>query len=480
LVLISEGSVKIVFFNRDENQPDRSGICLFSEFSLSVFRCFNTALKKKIRNMHAAKKAEITSPIVTLGDAGSKMLVFGAVGGVILVVGSWLLSNAVGEGWTSFLHVYLTNFLFFLSISLGALFFVIMQHLTRAGWSVAVRRIAEILAATTPLMALLFLPILLAVILPSLYGSENGILYIWNDADYWKDTLNPGKRDFYLNATAFTIRAAIYFVAWWGISSFFLNSSRIQDENGDSKLTAKMQFWSAPSTLLFAITVIFASFDWSMSLSPAWFSTIFPIYFFAGGMMGALCTIILILLILQKNGIVSQDVTVEHYHDLAKFTFGFVFFWGYIAFSQFLLIWYANIPEETVWYLPRMRGRWAISSLILLFGHLLIPFLMMMPRTLRRSKDYLWYAVIFLLVMHWYDHFWIIMPQMYETFKEVQLLGDVASPVAPEHMFGPVEACCFLGMALIYSAFFCWIAGDRSLIPLRDPRLRESLNFKVH
>lgn len=429
--------------------------------------------------MHTAKKMSITSAKITLGDSGSSVVLLGGIGGVILLLVSWVLANTLCQGWTSFLYVYLTNFLFFVSISLGALFFVIVQHLTRAGWSVAVRRIAEVLAATTPLMGLLFVPVLIAVVVPTMYGSPSGVLYLWNQEEYWVGSLNITKKWYYLNSTGFLVRSVIYFVIWGVISNFFLGASRVQDENGDPKLTSKMQFWSAPCTLLFAFTVIFASFDWSMSLAPAWFSTIFPVYFFAGGFLGALCSMILILLVLQKNGIVDQDVTHDHYHDLAKLSFGFIFFWGYIAFSQFLLIWYANIPEETVWYLPRIQGRWAVSSLILLFGHLLVPFLLMMPRTLRRNKDFLWYAAIFLLAMHWFDHFWIVMPQMYETFAAVtELTGG--SGIALQHTFGPVEACCFLGMLLIYSAFFCWVASDRPLIPLKDPRLTESLNFKVH
>lgn len=403
----------------------------------------------------------------------------GGVGGVLLIVASLVLSFFVGNGISSFLHVYLVNFLFFISISLGALFFVIVQHLTRAGWSVAVRRIAEILAGTIPYMFVLFIPILLSVVAPGIYGTGDYLLYLWANAAYASEMLAPDKVAYYLNPTHFAVRAVIYFAVWFVVSRYFLSRSRIQDENGDHRLTTNMQFWSAPATLFFAITVIFASFDWSMSLAPIWFSTIWPVYFFAGGMMGALCTMILILTLLQKNGILTEDVTTDHYHDLAKLTFGFIFFWGYIAFSQFLLIWYANVPEETIWYRPRMDGGWKWASLVLLLGHVLIPFLLMMPRTLRRNKNYLQYAVIALLAMHWYDHFWIVMPQMYISFADLShMSGGTAE--ATRHIFGPVEACCFLGMSMLYVAFFCWEAGDRPLIPLRDPRLVESLNFKVH
>ncbi|MBL8890030.1 MAG: quinol:cytochrome C oxidoreductase [Planctomycetaceae bacterium] len=428
--------------------------------------------------MHAVKKTKVTSPNVSLGDASGSLVLLGGVGGLVLIGAAFAMSFFVANGVSSFLHVYLVNFLFFISISLGALFFVLIQHLTRAGWSVAVRRIAEVMAGTIPYLAILFIPILLSVVAPSIYGASEYLLYLWVNPKYSSEILAPDKAAYYLNPTLFGVRAAVYFAAWFMLSRYYLNRSRIQDENGDHTLTTRMQFWSAPSVLLFAITVIFASFDWSMSLAPIWFSTIWPVYFFAGGMLGAFCTIILILLMLQKRGILGDDVTEDHYHDLSKFTFGFIFFWSYIAFSQFILIWYANIPEETIWYQPRLNNGWRWASLLLLCGHTLVPFLLMMPRTLRRSKNYLWYAVIALLAMHWFDHFWIVMPQMFVSFNDLAELGtDLGTP---KHIFGPVEACCFLGMALLYVAFFCWEAGDRPLIPLRDPRLTESLNHKVH
>lgn len=429
--------------------------------------------------MHAVKKTKVTSPNVSLGDTGGSLILLGGVGGLVLIAASFALSFFMANGITSFLHVYLVNFLFFVSISLGALFIVLVQHLTKAGWSVAVRRIPEIMAGTIPYLAILFIPILLSVIAPSVYGAPDYLLYLWANTKYASDVLSPDKVAYYLNPTQFGVRAVVYFTVWIVLARYYLSRSRLQDENGDHTLTSRMQYWSAPSVLLFAITVIFASFDWSMSLAPIWFSTIWPVYFFAGGMLGAFCTIILILLMLQKRGILTEDVTEDHYHDLSKFTFGFIFFWSYIAFSQFLLIWYANIPEETIWYRPRLDGGWRWASLVLLCGHTLIPFLLMMPRTLRRNKSYLWYAVIALLAMHWYDHFWIVMPQMFVSFQDLGALG-VEGMGTPKHIFGPVEACCFLGMAMLYAAFFCWEAGDRPLIPLRDPRLVDSLNHKVH
>ena len=171
---------------------------------------------------------------------------------------------------------------------------------------------------------------------------------------------------------------------------------------------------------------------------------------------------------LQKSGRVTDEITTEHYHDLGKLTFGFVVFWGYIAFSQFLLIWYANIPEETFWYDYRINTTgWGIWSLILVIGHLFIPFLAIMGRTARRNRTFLAGAGIFLLVMHWVDHYWLIMPQM-------DAYGHVFT-------FNPlVDIPCAVGMIAIYIAIFCFVAKNRPLVPLKDPRLGEALNHAVH
>jgi len=158
----------------------------------------------------------------------------------------------------------------------------------------------------------------------------------------------------------------------------------------------------------------------------------------------------------------KDDITADHYHDLAKLTFGFIFFWGYIAFSQYLLIWYANIPEETYWFGIRQENGWSTFSLVLIFGHLLIPFLAMMARTVRRNKTYLVGAAIYLLVMHWVDHYWLIMPKFNNTFE----------------MPGIVDLLCVVGMLGVFASLFCFIAANRPLIPLKDPRLVESLNFE--
>ena len=383
---------------------------------------------------------------------------------ILVIVGVIMLVLALVFGFMRgdepqlkyFFHAYLVSFCFYLSISLGGLFFVALQHASRAGWSVSVRRVSEILAANTLLMAVLFLPILL----PLLFG--NTALYEWLDPQtVLGDEVLEGKRA-YLNLPFFTIRAVVFFAIWGGLVWFFWRRSLEQDESGDAGLTLRMERVSYPALILFGVTVTFAAFDWIMSLTPHWFSTIFGLYYFSGAVVGFLCVVILALTVLQASGRLTSLVTTEHYHELGKLLFAFIIFWGYMAFSQYMLIWYANIPEETTWYLPRQQGGWTTVSVILLFGHLLIPFFGLMSREAKRRKAILACWAGWLLLMHWLDVHYLVMPH-------VELKGW---PV------GPIDICCLIGLGAVYLAGALLFAGDRPLIPTKDPRLGESLGFE--
>ena len=434
--------------------------------------------------MHHAREAKITSPITTLKDSSAKMVPICFIVGVIGIIAAFFLLRVNDEGFTltdigRFSYSYLTSFCYILTICLGCLFFVTILHLTRAGWGVTVRRVAELYAACLFPLLILFLPI----VIPVLLGSD--AVYSWNQVG-WSvhgeekaavvaaaDHLPPLEelKEGYLNWWFFPLRTLIYFSVWGMMSWFFLRTSLKQDQTGDKSLSLKMQAWSAPLMIMFAATITFASFDYEMSLAPLWFSTMFPVYIFAGAFLSALATITLTCLMLQRSGRVTDEITIEHYHDLAKLMFAFVFFWGYIAFSQFMLIWYANIPEETFWFAWRINSEtgswtgWQLMSLVLLFGHLIIPFLGLMARTVRRSKPFLFFASIYILVVHWIDHYWIIMPQAFEhhefTFTGLQMFGDIA---------------CAVGLIGLFLAIFFLISGDKPLVPLKDPRLGECLN----
>lgn len=213
--------------------------------------------------------------------------------------------------------------------------------------------------------------------------------------------------------------------------------------------------------MAFAVTVTFASFDWLMSLDPHWFSAVYGVYFFAGCVVGFLSLLILALVGLRGRGLLADVVTTEHFHDLGKLLFGFVFFWAYIAFSQYLLIWYGNIPEETTWYLVRQSSMWRWMSLALLFGHFIIPFFVLMPRRVKRHRVALACWAGLMLVMHGIDLYWLIMPQL----------------SADRLPFSVLDLLCLAGFGLVYWEAAERLAASSALIPVGDPRLSESLSF---
>ncbi len=380
------------------------------------------------------------------------LVAFGATLLALAGIATWLVPSGASHFW----HSYLLQFCFFLSLALGALFFVLLQHLTRAGWSVVVRRLAENLAATIPVLGLLFLPIAVLLL------SGGTTLFTWNDpVKVSGDSILQGKTP-YLNAEFFTIRAAFYLLTWSGMAYYFRRLSLGQDSNRDPEATLRLQKWSGPAMILFALTVTFAAFDWIMSLDPHWFSAVFGIYYFSGCVVGFLAVLILWAIALRRQGMLNEAITIEHYHDLGKLLFGFVFFWAYIAFSQYLLIWYANIPEETAWYLVRQSDGWQWVSLALLLGHFLIPFFGMLSRHVRRSRVALVAWASFILLMHWLDLYWLIMPQL--------------SPTQP--IFGIWDLLCLVGFAAVFAGLTLRLATRSPLVPVGDPRLSESLSFK--
>ena len=434
--------------------------------------------------MHSERKTSITSERISLGDSSLKLslvsFVVGAAGVLIALVGFYAMGDYdSSHSWFKrFLFSYHTSFCFCLSISVGALFVVLILNLTRAGWGVVVRRLAEILASVIFPMLILFAPIFLITVFSG-RGEWGSLIYIWNNPTFLannSETMFDMKQN-YLHSGWFGLRILIYFSVWGLIAFYFFMRSVKQDDSGDRQISAGMQRMSAPFMIFFAFTVVFASFDLEMSLAPRWFSTMFPVYFFAGGVMGAFATLIIFCNLLQKNGILTDEITDDHYHDLAKLSFAFVFFWGYIAFSQFMLIWYANIPEETFWYVYRADwSKWAFLSVLLIFGHLLIPFVGIMARHLRRNRKYMFVWAFILLAFHWLDHYWLVMPQFLADPTGHLTATSNGVPGSPPALL--CDALLAIGMLGLYMGMVFFMASGKALIPVKDPRLVESLNFK--
>lgn len=375
---------------------------------------------------------------------------------VALALAGFALAGALvffrGESAERFYTSYLTAFIYFLSLSLGALFFVILQHLTHSGWSVVLRRIGEAVAGNLPLMALLSVPVLL--------GMHH--LYHWSDPTVLATDPLLQSKAAYLNPRFFLLRVVIYFAVWGWLSRSFLRSSLEQDASGATALTVKMERLSAPAMVLYAFTQTFAAFDFMMSRDGHWFSTIFGVYFFAGSILCFFAALPVVFFFLQRSGRLSHSVTVEHFHDMGKLTFAFTVFWAYIAFSQYMLIWYANMPEETEWYLRRQDGQWVWVGIVLLFGHFVLPFLALISRHPKRRRGMVVIPAAWLLIIHYVDLYWLVMPESSKGRVPISLL----------------DLACFLGVGGIFVAALAHRMRRRALVPERDPRIAESLRFE--
>ncbi len=378
------------------------------------------------------------------------------VGGLGLTL-AVILGVCAGDGMREFWYSYLLAACFYASLSLGGLIFISLQHITRSGWSVVVRRIAEIFAASITVVSVLFVPILVSVLL----GVSS--LYIWNDPVQARtDELIRSKVP-YLNSWFFVLRSVAYFAIWIYLSRKFLRLSLEQDANANVEISTRLEKLSAPTLIVFALTVTFASIDWMMSLDPHWFSSIFGIYFFSGCMVGFLAALNIVVNLLKQRLKLVPMINSEHRHDMGKLLFGFMCFWAYIAFSQYLLIWYANVPEETIWFKARQSGGWAALSIALIAGHFALPFFGLMSRSMKRNPRVLAVWSLVLLVMHYVDLYWLIIPGLLPAGPNLPLL--------------PIS--CLMGVGGIYVAGWLAIAGRHSLIPLNDPRLPESLASHV-
>ncbi len=394
-------------------------------------------------------------------------LAFGIVG--LLATGLEMLQD--GPTIKQALFSYLVAYLFALTICLGGLFFTLLQHLVGAVWSVTVRRIAEVLASILPLFAILFLPIA--------FGIRH--LYPWSMdvhqlplemAEKVTDVL--AKKGSYLNPTFFYLRAAFYFLCWSLLGSWVYSRSRKLDRTGDVTQLKKLRRGSAPAIILFGLTLTFAGFDWVMSLDPEWASTIFGVYMFAGAAVTSLATITGIALLLRSAGLLKSIITYEHYHDLGKLTFGFVVFWAYIAFSQYFLIWYANIPEETYffgmrWFVnnghtfsPTQEGWWAWVAKALLLCQFVAPFWLLLSRYSKRSPLILGISTCILLVAHYLDLYWFIIPNLHVTGNG----------------FHGFDITTLLGIVGIVGSLVAYRLGSAALIPVKDPFLKTSVEFE--
>lgn len=376
--------------------------------------------------------------------------IFGAVFLVLALVG-WATDSQ------QFYFSYLVGWTLCLSISLGSLFFIVIHHLTKARWSVVVKRIAESLAMGMPVLALLSIPILLGM--HDLFHWTHEELLDPQSPQY--DPIIAGKTA-YLNTPFFIIRLIAYLGLWSLLAIKFYRLSILQDVDPDPEIPARARKTSAWGLAVLAVTTAWGSYDLLMSVDPHWFSTIFGVYIFAGSFWIAVAVIALIGLVIQRFELgVPHAITSEHYMDLGKLMFGFTVFWAYIAFSQYMLIWYGNIPEETVWFRHRLEGGWENHSLMLLLLHFVVPFIVLLPSSTKRMRPVLAAMAVLFIGMHWFDLHWIVMP--------------VKSATGGFHW---IDFAAWFGLLGLFIALTMYRLSRHSLIPQNDPYLQESLDFQ--
>ncbi len=419
---------------------------------------------------------------------------------VAAVVGLVGLAGAA-FGWVNdhqrFAFSYLFAYIAFLSIALGGVFFGLLQYLTSSGWSVTVRRTTEFLHWPVFIFVLLFVPIALNMeqLFPWTAHADHGVASaeleetadgaghggdhaaeakkfpevegVNHEAEHALHARILAEKAPYLNKTFFFIRAALYFAAWVLISrKLFMNSVK-QDESGDPALTVSSQRVAPVAMIFMALTSTFAAFDWMMSLEPSWISTIFGVNFFAQCIVAVFAVTVLMCLSLRANGHLKNAVNVEHFHDLGKLLFGFLVFWAYVNFSQYMLIWYASIPEETTYYHLRWSeggAGWRAWSMALIFGHFIIPFFVMLSRNAKRALTPLGVAAAIVLFFHFIMVYWLIMPYYGKA------AGSGLSPSL-------IDVACLMFVGGTYFALVFYRMTRDALVPLKDPRLGRALHF---
>jgi hypothetical protein len=353
------------------------------------------------------------------------------------------------------LYGYLVAYAFWLGIALGALILLGSFHASSAKWPVVLRRFVESMPLSLPLFAVLALPILL--------GARH--LFPWANPGSVAEEVRHHleRRSAYLNGTGYWLRAIVYFVVWIVVAERLRGWSVRQDATGDTLLTRWQRRLGAGSLPLLALTMSFASFDWMMATDAQFYSTIFGLYWFGGSFMATFAVIAIAAAATRADREqFGAWMTPDHFHSVGKFLLAFVAFWAYMAFSQFLLIWIANIPEEVPWYVVRIRHGWAPVFGFLAIGKFLLPFLVLLSRDLKRSPRALAWIAAWCLLAQWVDLYWLVMPQV--------------SPEGPRPHLADLAA--FVGVGGLAIAFTVLRMRGAATVPVADPYLHDSLAYE--
>ncbi len=378
---------------------------------------------------------------------GRRSLIIGAIVGVVAIAGGVFQP-------TVFFRGYLLSFMAWLGIALGSMVILMLRHLTKGGWGMIIRRILGAAMRTLPLLALLFIPLLFA--LPRLYpwARPLGDVPDKNLRQHLQNITHS-----YLNVHGFIIRAIIYFAIWGTLIFLLTKWSKEQDRPPVRDNSARFKVLSGPGIILYGFTISFAAIDWTMSLDPSWISTIYPLIILIGEVLSALCFAVVIERILFRHRPMSELLKPEYVHDHGKFMLTFIMVWAYFSFSQWLIIWAGNLPEEITWYTKRLGGGWGWIGLFLVLFHFAVPFAILLSRPFKRDVTKLVWLAMWLMLMRYLDLFWVIEPNFSKTITVTW--ADIIVPVA---------------MGGLWLAYFCRNLASMPLVPAYDAFASEVLH----
>jgi hypothetical protein len=377
---------------------------------------------------------------------------FGMIAGVLGVV--LALIGFFMSGVDRFYQAYLVAYTFWMGVILGSMALLMVQHLSGGVWGIVLRRPFEAAVRTLPFMTVLFLPIFL--------GMHS--LYEWSHEGIAETDPIIAAKALYLNTPFFVVRQVIYFAIWNVIGFLLTKWSHEHDRTGDPALLGKLATISGAGLVIYFLTVTFAMVDWTMSVNPHWFSTIWGMLYIGGQGLSAFAFGIVVLVMLARVAPLNRVLTSHHFHDLGKFLFAFLMLWAYLQFSQFLIIWSANIPEEIPHYLNRWENSWKYLSIFIVVGHFMVPYALLLSRDLKRNYIKLQIIAAWILFARIADYWWHVAPELHKDGLTISLL-DVALPLV---------------LGGIFISLFVAQLGGRSLLPVNDPALEKALHHHVH
>ncbi|HEX8283831.1 MAG TPA: hypothetical protein VF588_10775 [Pyrinomonadaceae bacterium] len=401
------------------------------------------------------------------------------VGVVFLVVGAALaFLMGQGSGYGGVVHVlrsYLVGFFLVTGVSVGSLAWLCLGHMTGGAWAVTSRRLFEAATRCIPLCAVLFIPVVVSLFVHE-HGHDGGhamSVYEWSDPAVAAGDPALQHKRVYLNPTFFIIRGVIYFAVWFGMALILSRWSAAQDRTADPRIRRRMQDISGPGILLFGLTVSFAAIDWGMSLEPHWFSTIYGLIIMAGWGLSALAFMIMVATWLGSREPMAHAYQPLHFHDWGKLLLALVMLYAYFAFSQFLVTWAGNLPEEIPFYLRRLRGGWQVVGLLIILFHFALPFVLLLSRGRKRAPRSLRRIALLMIFMRVVDLIFFFAPSVHQGGEGEWGTRDLLASFVP--MFAMA-----LGLGGIWLWFYFGQLGSRPLLPLGERDLEQAIAASEH